>query len=166
MKIFLILTFWYRVCSSDKTSPIFFLCLSKVWSIFCHWLVGRVHKKMLLNAFMYFFSIFFVVFHHKICVFIIFISFSDEISNLCNRTLSNQKLELVVSNQRNCINLLTFQTKSTFRIKILHSLQRKTIRFPCLNSFVKTAKKQRFLISEGIISQNLDLEYDTNAVPL
>ena len=61
---------------------------------------------MLLNAFF--------VFHYKICVFIIFISFFisffffffffDEVSNFRNRILTNQKRELVVSNcQLNCI---------------------------------------------------------------
>ena len=39
-----------------------------------------------------------VVFHHKICVFIIFISFSDKVSNFRNRILTNQKRELVVPN--------------------------------------------------------------------
>ena len=63
---------------------------------------GEFTKKMLLNAFMYFFGIFFVVFHPKICVFIIFISFSDKVSNFRNRILTNQKRELVISNcQRN-----------------------------------------------------------------
>ena len=45
---------------------------------------------------MYFLEIF-VVFHQKICVFIIFISFFDEVSNL--RILTNQKPELLI---RNC----------------------------------------------------------------
>ena len=59
---------------------------------------------MLLNAFIYFSRIFFVVFHHKICVFIIFICFFDEASNFCNRILTDQKRELVVSNcQWNCM---------------------------------------------------------------
>ena len=47
---------------------------------------------------------FFVVFHHKICVFIIFISFFDKVSNFRNRISTNQKRELVVSNcQQNCM---------------------------------------------------------------
>ena len=33
---------------------------------------------------------FFFVFHHKICVFIIFISFSDKLSNFFNRILTNR----------------------------------------------------------------------------
>ena len=138
------------MCSSDKRSPIFFLCLSKVWSIFCHWLVGRVHKKMLLNAFMYFFSIFLLFFIIKF----VFLSFSDEISNLCNRILSNQKRELVVSNQRNCVysllkNLLTFQRKSTFRIKILPSLQRKLLGFHVLILLWRLQRSRGFWFLEG-----------------
>ena len=50
------------------------------------------------------FLTFFVVFHHKIRVFIIFSSFFDEVSNFRNRILTYQKRELVVSNcQWNCI---------------------------------------------------------------
>ena len=40
------------------------------------------------------FGIFFVFFHHKICVFIIFISFLDEVYKIP----TNQKQELVVQN--------------------------------------------------------------------
>ena len=60
---------------------------------------------MLPNTFMYFLSIFFfLIFHHKICVFIILISFSDKVSNFHNGILTNLKLELVVSScQRNCM---------------------------------------------------------------
>ena len=57
---------------------------------------------MLLNAFF--------VFHYKICIFIIFISFFlssfffDEVSNFRNRILTSQKRELVVFKcQLNCI---------------------------------------------------------------
>ena len=56
---------------------------------------------MLLYVYIYFIGIF-VVFHNKICVFIIFISFFDK--DFRNRILANQKHELVVSNcQRNCM---------------------------------------------------------------
>ena len=49
------------------------------------------------------FSHFFVVFHHKICVFIIFL-FMIKSQKFRSRILTNQKLELVVSNcQRNCM---------------------------------------------------------------
>ena len=79
-------------------TSIYFLRLSKVWSILRHGSVRRVFKKMLVDAFIYFFWHFVVVFYHKICVFIIFISFFDEISNFHNRILTNQKRELAVSN--------------------------------------------------------------------
>ena len=60
-------------------------------------------EKMLLNAFIFIFGLFFV-FLHKIPVFIIFISFFEETSNFRNRILTNQKYELLVSNfQRNCM---------------------------------------------------------------
>ena len=47
-----------RVCSSDKMTPIYFLRLSKVWSMLHHGSVWLIHKKMLLNTFMYFSGIF------------------------------------------------------------------------------------------------------------
>ena len=88
--------FWRRVCSADKIIPIYFLRISNVWSILHHWSAGKVHKKMLLNAFFFFFFFFFF--------FIIFISFLDEVSNFRNRILTSQKHELVVSNcQWNCM---------------------------------------------------------------
>ena len=54
----------------------------------------------------YTFSTFFViVFHQKIRVLIIFISYFDEVSNFCNRILTNQKPELVIRNcHLNCEN--------------------------------------------------------------
>ena len=66
------------VCSSGKSIPIYFLCLSKIWGILHYGSVGRVHKKMFLNTFVYFFTslTFFFVFDHKICVLIYFICFS------------------------------------------------------------------------------------------
>ena len=109
------------LCSSEKMTPIYFLRLSKVLSMLHHGSVWRVHKKTLLKNFYVLFWHIFVVFHHKICAFIIFISFSDEVSNFRNRILTNQKRELVVSNcQRNCMlwpaNLKTFlAAQSTYR---------------------------------------------------
>ena len=41
---------------------------------------------------------FLVAFHQKICVFIIFISFFDEVSNFSNRILTNQKPKFVIIN--------------------------------------------------------------------
>ena len=54
----------------------------------------------------------FVAFH-QICVFIIIISFFDEVSNFCSRTLTNQKPELVI---RNCqwYFMLSLTTQLTF----------------------------------------------------
>ena len=47
---------------------------------------------------------FFVVFHQKICLFIIFISFSDKASNFHHKILTNLKLELMIRNcQWNCM---------------------------------------------------------------
>ena len=55
---------------------------------------------MLLNVFIYFYWHFFVVFHHKICVFIILISFLFFLIKYINQhicsILTNQKRELVV----------------------------------------------------------------------
>ena len=84
------------MCSSYNMAPIYFLRLSKVWSILHHGSVWHVHKKMFLNAFIYFSDIFLLFFHHKICVFVIFISFFDKVSNFRNSILTNQKRELVV----------------------------------------------------------------------
>ena len=44
---------------------------------------------------LYTFLAFFAVFYHKMCVFIIFVSFFDEVSNFLNMILTNQKRELV-----------------------------------------------------------------------
>ena len=62
-----------RVCSSDKMIPIKFLSeVFEGYFIMGHW--GKF-IKMLINALIYFFRTLFFVFHHKICVFIIFIFF-------------------------------------------------------------------------------------------
>ena len=59
---------------------------------------------MLSYTFLAFFFVFFFVFHYKICVFIIFISFFDEVSNFRNRILTNQKHESTATHcQRNCM---------------------------------------------------------------
>ena len=60
--------------------------------------VGRVQNKNTTLYFHLLFWQFFAVFYLKICVFIIFISFFDEVSNFRNRILTYQKRELVVSN--------------------------------------------------------------------
>ena len=49
------------------------------------------------------------VLHQKICVFFIFISFFDEVPNICNRMLTSQKSELVIRNcQWNCLFFSTY----------------------------------------------------------
>ena len=58
-----------------------------------HRSVRRIHSKECYILFTYAFLAFFCCFHEDICVFIIFISFFDEVSNLCNRILTNQKPE-------------------------------------------------------------------------
>ena len=56
--------------------PRYFLRISKVWSMLHHGLVGRVQNKQSYCMFTYTFAaIFSVLFHQKICVFIIFVSF-------------------------------------------------------------------------------------------
>ena len=71
----------------------------------------------MLSYFWPFFCLF--VFHHKICVFIIFISFFDEVTNFRNRILTNQKHELVVCNcQCNCI--LNAHFSSIQRINVVN----------------------------------------------
>ena len=56
--------------------PRYFLRISKVWSMLHHGLVGRVQNKQSYCMFTYTFAaIFCVLFHQKICIFIIFISF-------------------------------------------------------------------------------------------
>ena len=66
--------------------------------------VGRVHSQECFFMFKYTFLVFFVAFHQKICLFFIFISFSDEELNFRNKLLTNQKPEEVVTNfQRNCM---------------------------------------------------------------
>ena len=70
------------------------------------------------------------VFHHKICVFIIFISFFDEVSNFRNRILTKQKRELIVSNcQWNCM----FCFNECFKDLIIAVL----IVFPCETEYLQ-----------------------------
>ena len=53
---------------------------------------------MFTYTFLAFLFVVAVIFHQKICVFIIIISFFDVVSNFCNRILTNQKPELVIGN--------------------------------------------------------------------
>ena len=81
-----------RVCSSDKMTPIYFLRLSNVWSVLHHGAVGRVHKKMLLYAFIYIFGIF-LFFNIKF----VFLTFSFLFLMKYQISATKYKRELVVS---------------------------------------------------------------------
>ena len=71
---------YWRKCLSDKITPIFIFFISlKLWPYYTTGQWGEYIKICLLNAFKYFYGIF-VVFYHKICVFVIFTSFFDEVS--------------------------------------------------------------------------------------
>ena len=76
-------------------TPIYFLRLSKVWSILHHGSVGWLHKRMLLNALLYFFGVFLLFFIIK---FVFLSCFYHAVPNFRNRILTNQNRELVVSN--------------------------------------------------------------------
>ena len=89
---------------------------------------GKHVKKNVTLCFHILFWYIFIVFHHKICVFIIFI---HEVLNFCKRILTNQKHELVTSN---CINNyvkwscfgVTFRFKNVFHqfcINIIYNLK-------------------------------------------
>ena len=80
-----------------------FLHLSKVWGKLYHGTVGRVQNKNTTLCFDLLFWHFLLFFIIKF-VFIIFISFFDEVSNFRKRVLTNQKQELVAQNfQWNCM---------------------------------------------------------------
>ena len=84
------------------SDQLYFLRLSEVWSMLHHGSVGRVQIKnatlsvMSSYIFYAFFFLLFFSFHHEICVFIIFISFFDEVASFQNRMLTNQKQKLVI----------------------------------------------------------------------
>ena len=112
------LTHWTFTCLTALSTNFYLECvrlteqyyfifprLSKVRSILHHGLVGPVQNK---NTNLCFHILFCHLFHHKICVFIIFISFFffffDEVSNFRNRILTNQKQEFAVQScQWNCL---------------------------------------------------------------
>ena len=92
-----------RVCLSQKMILTFFLYHSEVWSILHHQSMRPIHWRILLIAFIHCFPHFSVAFHRQLCVFLIFISFLHELSNLRSRILCNQKHKLGISNcQQNC----------------------------------------------------------------
>ena len=58
--------------------------------------IGKMVNPIFMSLNVFFilsWHFFLVVFHHKICVFIIFISFFDEVSNFRNRVFTSQKCE-------------------------------------------------------------------------
>ena len=66
--------------------------------------VGQVQNKECYFLFPYTFQAFFIAFHHKICIFIIFIIFFDKVSNFLNTLLTNQKQELMIKSfEWNCM---------------------------------------------------------------
>ena len=73
--------FW----QNDTTS--ISLRLSKAWNKSLHGSVGRVRNNNAALCFHILFFCFFIVFHHKICAFIIFISLFDEVINFLNKIL-------------------------------------------------------------------------------
>ena len=83
---------------------------------------GEFREKNAATCLQILFWYFFIVFLHKICVFVIFISFFDKVSNFRNRILTNQKRKLVVSNcQQNCM-LLFVPARSTFYKRRSHRM--------------------------------------------
>ena len=81
------------MCSSDKMTPIYFIRLSKVWSVLHHGSVGRVHKKMLLYVFTYIFGIFLLFF----VIRFVLLSFSFIFLMKYQISATEYKRELVVS---------------------------------------------------------------------
>ena len=101
-----------RVCSSNKMAPIYFLHLSKVWSmlhITGQWCEFRVKDATIYLHILFWYFV--VVFHHKIRVFI------DKGSNFCNRILTNSKTWIC-----------GFQLSAEVYVRILFSSSLK----PCL----------------------------------
>ena len=89
-----------RVCSIENyirqisTNQLHFLPLSLKFGAW--YMTGQWDELRIKNAtlcFHIFFWHFFVAFHHKSYVFIIFISFLDEVLNFRNRILINQKYD-------------------------------------------------------------------------
>ena len=133
-----------RVCSSEKMIPLqneLFQYFSVSLKFGACYITGQWGEFRIKNAFWHF-----VLFHHKICVFIIFISFLDEVYKIP----TNQKQELVVQNcvERICSNeiILTAEAK-------LVKTTLKLVKYSGLKS-LKYYSKQPSLPSI-IASQNL-----------
>ena len=65
--------------------------------------VGQDHNKEYYSMFSYTFLAFLAVFHHKICVFIIFISFFDKVLNFRNSVNQSETRVSDKNCQWNCI---------------------------------------------------------------
>ena len=99
---------YIRLCLSDKMIPIYFSVSVKFGPYYITGQWGEFIKKMLLNAFIYFFGFFFFFFLLFFIIKFVFLSFSflffDEVSNFRNRILANQKHESAATHcQRNCM---------------------------------------------------------------
>ena len=83
-----------------QNEPIIF-CLSKVWNILHHGSVRQFKKKCYSMLWCNFFGIFLLLFLLLFVVKCVFLPFSFlfyKVSNFCNKILTSQKCELVVSN--------------------------------------------------------------------
>ena len=101
------LTKWYRFK---------FLRLSKVWSMLHGESVGRFQKK---NSTLYFHLLFWLFLLLFFIIIFVFLWFSFIfLMKFCNRILTNQKHELVVSNcLQNCMKKIFLQTLSFQQFK-------------------------------------------------
>ena len=88
------------MCSTDNFLLLNFLRACKVWSLLHHGSLEQVQSRECYIMFKYTSLGFFCCFSSKKCVFIIFISFFDKLSNFCNRILANQKPK---SLKKNCL---------------------------------------------------------------
>ena len=89
-----------KKCTKSKKMIIEYVPLTYIFSVSLKfgacYITGQWGQFRVNNATSYFrifFGIFVVVFHQKVCAFIIFISFFDEIANFCYRILTKQKPE-------------------------------------------------------------------------
>ena len=125
----LVVVIFIKECFPLTTSDqLHFLLFFKVWSILHQGPVERVQNKecyfMSSYAFLAFFFVVVVVvvvvLHFKSCVFIIFISFFDEVSNFRYVILTNQKQDSVIRNcQRNFMKLSQLVTRRCFAVLLL-----------------------------------------------
>ena len=110
------------VCFTDNfLSPRCFLRISKVWSMLYTGQQSEFRVKNATLCLHVLFRHFFVAFYQKICVFIIFISFFDKVSNFRNRILiqseagtSGKKLSVeLYDGAEDSTRLLTNNSKSS-----------------------------------------------------